>query len=113
MKPMISVASRALPHLYRIANKGEHKAVKFSLQSGGCNGFAYRLEPVLKDTQPNYDIQQIDSDLDVHICKKSSMYLLGCEIDWAEDNMGARFVFNNPLAANQCGCKSSFTPTML
>ncbi len=113
MKPMISVVPRALPHLYRLADKGKYKGVKFSLRSGGCNGFSYSLEPVLEDARLKYDIQPINNKLDVHICKKSSMYLLGCEIDWAEDNMGARFVFNNPLAATQCGCKSSFTPTTI
>jgi len=110
---MISVASRALPHLYRLANKGDYGGVKFSLRSGGCNGFSYLLEPVLEDAHLKYDVQQIDQKLDVHICKKSSMYLLGCEIDWAEDNMGSRFVFNNPLASSQCGCKSSFTPSTI
>ena len=111
MKPMISVAPRAVPHLYRLANKGNSKGVVFSLRSGGCNGFSYSLEPVINTEPPKYDIQEIDKNLDVHICKKSSMYLIGCEIDWTEDNMGARFIFNNPLAATQCGCKSSFSPS--
>ena len=110
MKPIISVASRALPHLCRIANKGVGNGVEFSLRSGGCNGFAYRLAPAREASDFEYDIQEINQELSIHVCKKSTMYLLGCEIDWAEDNMGARFVFNNPLAATQCGCKSSFTP---
>ena len=34
---------------------------------------------------------------------------IGTEIDWKEDFMGARFVFDNPQAKSKCGCGTSFS----
>ena len=37
------------------------------------------------------------------------MYVLGTEIDWSEDRLGASFVFNNPNEKARCGCGESFS----
>jgi len=34
--------------------------------------------------------------------------LLGSEVDFKEDLMGARFIVNNPNASTTCGCGASF-----
>ena len=64
-----------------------------------------------------YEFTQEENDeivkfkkLEVHICNKSIMYLLGTTIDWKEDIMGQSFTFDNPVAKNSCGCGSSFNP---
>ena len=51
-----------------------------------------------------------DSGVEIQICKKSLMYVIGTEIDWKKDIMGETFTFSNPLAKSSCGCGSSFNP---
>ena len=45
----------------------------------------------------------------VVIDPKATMYLLGTEMDFVEDRLGAAFKFNNPNEAGRCGCGESFT----
>jgi iron-sulfur cluster assembly protein len=37
------------------------------------------------------------------------MYLLGTEMDFVEDRLGACFKFANPNETGRCGCGESFT----
>ena len=37
------------------------------------------------------------------------MFVLGTEIDWVEDKLGAMFVFRNPNEKARCGCGESFS----
>jgi iron-sulfur cluster assembly accessory protein len=39
----------------------------------------------------------------------SLAYLLGAEIDFVDDLIGAQFKINNPNATASCGCGTSFT----
>ena len=45
----------------------------------------------------------------VVIDPKAMMYLLGTEMDFVEDPLGAAFKFTNPNEAGRCGCGESFT----
>ena len=37
------------------------------------------------------------------------MYVLGTELDFVEDRLGAQFVFRNPNEKARCGCGESFS----
>jgi len=39
----------------------------------------------------------------------SYQYLMGAEVDYKEDLMGAQFVVKNPNATTTCGCGMSFS----
>lgn len=39
----------------------------------------------------------------------SLQYLVGAEVDYAEDVQGAQFIIRNPNAKTSCGCGSSFS----
>ncbi len=45
----------------------------------------------------------------VVIDPKAVMYLIGTEMDFVEDKLGASFQFRNPNEAGRCGCGKSFT----
>ena len=47
--------------------------------------------------------------VNVYICNKSLLFLIGTTIDWKKNIMGETFVFNNPNATSKCGCGSSFS----
>lgn len=86
----------------------QSKHILFSCRGGGCNGFEYVLESctpdidkVEKQTEPN--------GVSVYTCNRSMLHLLGTTIDWTEDIMGSRFVFENPNAQSMCGCGATFS----
>ena len=82
----------------------------FSCKAGGCNGFEYVLEPCA--TPSNAEIQVIPVvplPITLFTCNISMLHLLGTEIDWKEDTMGSRFIFNNPNAESKCGCGATFS----
>ena len=49
-------------------------------------------------------------DLNIQVCHRSLMYLIGTEIVWEESPMGGGLTFINPNAGAQCGCGETFTP---
>jgi iron-sulfur cluster insertion protein len=76
------------------------------ISGGGCSGFQYGF---------TFDEQSADDDLAVVrdgvtlvVDPLSLQYLMGAEIDYAENLNGAQFVIRNPNAKTTCGCGSSF-----
>ena len=46
---------------------------------------------------------------DIGLDRKSTIYLSGIRLDHQSGLSGRGFVFENPLAANTCGCGESFS----
>ena len=105
-KPLISITKTASKRLLDIVKSNNSKAILFDLKSGGCNGFEYKLEPT--STLEKYDEHYSKDGVNVYICNKSLIYLIGTNIDWKKNIMGETFVFKNPNAKGSCGCGSSF-----
>ena len=108
-KNIINITDIALKQFRKIMKEQDCKAIYFSLKSGGCNGFEYNLEPTNNSLQKGDELYS-KSGVDIQICKKSLIYIIGTEIDWEKNIMGETFKFNNPVAKNSCGCGSSFNP---
>ena len=106
-KNIINISSIALNKLKTIITENNMKAVRFSLKTGGCNGFEYKLEPIQK--LDKNDEHFLKDGVNVYICNKSLLFLIGTTIDWKKNIMGETFVFNNPNATSKCGCGSSFS----
>lgn len=80
--------------------------LRLGIQGGGCSGLSYVLElseKDEKDTVLDYDGFQ------VYLDPKSTIYLSGITLDFQSGLQGKGFVFQNPMAANTCGCGESFS----
>jgi len=99
---MIRITKNAISQLKKVANPD----ILFYCKSGGCNGLEYILEPT--NNPDKADKQKIDANINIWLCHRSTLYLLGTEIDWLEDTMGNRFIFTNPNADASCGCGKTF-----
>ena len=108
MKQLITFSKHAIHQCHHILEQSNKKYLLLSLKSGGCSGFEYRFQTTDKMDIPTEVHQQ--EGMDVHICQKSLLFLLGTHIDWVKDIMGTSFHFNNPNANQTCGCGSSFDP---
>tara|TARA_B100001059_G_C17422588_1_gene373956 strand:- start:191 stop:496 length:306 start_codon:yes stop_codon:yes gene_type:complete len=89
----------------QIVKRGRH--VLFHCRAGGCNGMEYVLEPCTPHVKEAEPVSFGPGTL--YVCNKSIFHVLGTTIDWREDIMGARFVFDNPNAQSMCGCGATFS----
>lgn len=81
--------------------------VKLSTPRRGCSGLAYSVDYVTEAKPFDERIETAGGTLFVD--GGSILYLVGSNMDWAEDDFTAGFVFENPNAKGACGCGESFT----
>jgi iron-sulfur cluster assembly protein len=81
--------------------------LRVGVQGGGCSGLSYAMR---LDTQPR-DRDKIFAEhgARLFVDPKSFLYLNGTTLEYEETLMRQGFVFQNPNAARNCGCGSSFT----
>jgi iron-sulfur cluster insertion protein len=77
------------------------------ISGGGCSGFQYGF--TFDESGADDDLSVIKDGVTLVVDPLSLQYLMGAEIDYAENLHGARFVIRNPNAKTTCGCGSSFT----
>jgi iron-sulfur cluster insertion protein len=77
------------------------------ISGGGCSGFQYgfTFDENIEDGDSRVENQGVMLVVD----PMSVQYLMGAEIDYAEDLSGAQFIIRNPNASTTCGCGQSFT----
>jgi iron-sulfur cluster insertion protein len=77
------------------------------ISGGGCSGFQYGFS--FDEEQAADDIAVDNDGVTLLIDPLSFQYLVGAQVDYAENLQGAQFVIRNPNAATTCGCGSSFS----
>lgn len=85
---------------------GDDAVLRVAVDGGGCSGFQYRIE---LDAAQDDDLRIEGEHALVVIDPVSLPFLTGALVDFKTDLMGARFVIDNPNAASQCGCGTSFS----
>lgn len=81
--------------------------IRVGVKTAGCSGLTYTID-FAREISPDEQVIETDG-VKVVIDPKATMYLLGTEMDFVEDKLGAAFKFNNPNEAGRCGCGESFT----
>jgi iron-sulfur cluster assembly protein len=81
--------------------------LRVGVQGGGCSGLSYamRLDTQARDRDKIFE----EFGARVFVDPKSLLYLNGTTLEYEETLMRQGFVFQNPNAARNCGCGSSFT----
>jgi iron-sulfur cluster assembly protein len=106
----ISLTPAALDRVRHLlaTSKGEGAlGLKLGVKSTGCSGFSYQLD-FAREIEPGAEVVEVDG-LKVVIDPRAVMYVLGTELDFVEDKLGAQFVFKNPNEKARCGCGESFS----
>ena len=98
-------ASDRLRHL--MATRGEGAAgIKLGVKTAGCSGLTYVMD-FAREIGPKDEV--IDADgVPVVVDPGAMMYLMGNEMDFVQDKLGASFKFTNPNETGRCGCGESF-----
>ena len=91
--------------LMREQNIPSGHGLRVGVKGGGCAGLSYILG---FDTQREGDGEFVQDGIRILVNKAQSLYLVGMEIDYVDDLQNRGFLFNNPNAAETCGCGTSF-----
>ncbi|WP_137134570.1 iron-sulfur cluster insertion protein ErpA [Rhizobium sp. FKY42] len=83
------------------------KALRVSVEGGGCSGFSYKFDVV--DAQEEDDLVISKDGATVLIDSLSLVYMTGSEIDFVDNLLGQSFQIKNPNAVASCGCGTSFS----
>ncbi len=89
------------------APEGALAGLRVAVEGGGCSGFQYEINVA---QSPNPDDLVIERDgARLFVDPVSLPFLLGAEVDWVEELIGASFKVKNPNATSSCGCGVSFS----
>jgi iron-sulfur cluster assembly accessory protein len=78
-----------------------------AVEGGGCSGFQYEIGVAVAANADDLVIERDGARLFVD--PVSLPFLLGSEVDWVDELIGASFKVKNPNATSSCGCGVSFS----
>lgn len=87
--------------------EGAYQGVRVGVVNGGCAGMSYTMD--YADVAKPLDEVVEDKGVHIFIDPKAILFLIGTEMDFVREKLGARFVFNNPNQTAACGCGESVT----
>ncbi len=105
----LTVTDAAVVQLKRLlaARTDPAVGIRVGVRNGGCSGMAYTMDFA---AEQNPDDEVIEAGgVTVLIDPMAIMFLIGTEMDYVDQNLGANFVFRNPNETSRCGCGESFS----
>jgi iron-sulfur cluster assembly accessory protein len=90
-----------------VAGETGMRALRVSVEGGGCSGFSYKFDLVADRNDDDVAIERDGAT--VLIDELSLIYMGGSVIDFVDDLMGQSFQIRNPNAVASCGCGTSFS----
>jgi iron-sulfur cluster assembly accessory protein len=89
-----------------VASEPAGAGLRVAVEGGGCSGFQYEIAVAGAANADDLVIERDGARLFVD--PVSLPFLLGSEVDWGEELIGASFKVKNPNATSACGCGVSF-----
>lgn len=108
-QPILTLTDEAAAQARKLMGKADSEAIglRVGIKTAGCSGLQYQVE-FAKDQKPFEDKIE-DKGVTIFIDPAAVMFIIGSEMDWAEDKFASSFTFNNPNETARCGCGESFT----
>jgi len=89
--------------------EGKYLGVRVGVTNGGCAGMSYTMD-YAADSKPFEEVVE-DKGVKIFIDPKAILFLIGTQMDFVQEKLGARFVFKNPNQTAACGCGESVSIT--
>lgn len=104
----LTLTDRAADRVKDLMSKADKPiyGLRVGVRARGCSGLSYFME-YAEEAKRFEDVVE-DKGVRILIEPTSAMFLIGSQMDWVEEDMGARFVFSNPNEVDRCGCGESF-----
>ena len=102
---IVTLTDTAKAQIDNICQETDSYAVSLNLKGGGCAGFEYDWATIATEADLEANDVVIDSDTGKFVVGATAvMFMIGTEINYKKDIMGATFEVNNPNAQSACGC---------
>lgn len=104
---VIRLTDAAAERIHAIMNQsdGRYIGVRVGVKNGGCAGMSYTMD--YAESVAALDEVVEDQGVRILIDPKAVMFLVGTEMDYKREKLGARFIFTNPNQTEACGCGES------
>jgi iron-sulfur cluster assembly protein len=103
---MIGITEGAASKIRDLVADSPEKGLRLKVIGGGCSGLQYKMD--VDETKPGDKVFERDGAR-VFADRRSYLYLLGSELDYAETLMESGFRVENPNVKKSCGCGQSFS----
>lgn len=90
-----------------VATEPAGAGLRVAVEGGGCSGFQYQIDIAPASAAGDLVVERDGARLFVD--PVSLPFLLGSEVDWVDELIGASFKVKNPNATSSCGCGVSFS----
>lgn len=104
----ITITERAADRVKKLMARADQPVIglRVGIKKTGCSGLSYKMEYATEVRKFEEVLE--DKGVTILIEPTASMFLLGTQMDYVEEDLGSRFVFNNPNEIDRCGCGESF-----
>ena len=111
MRPLpspVKLTDNAAARIRELMDKADQPIVglRVGVKARGCSGLSYFMEYAAEQKPAEDKVEE--KGVTLFIEPTATMFLIGSEMDYVQEEFGARFVFNNPNEADRCGCGESF-----
>jgi iron-sulfur cluster assembly accessory protein len=107
-EPSITISPSAAKRIVELVGADKNAELfRVSVDGGGCSGFQYRFELIERAAPDDLLIERDGAT--VAVDPTSIPFMVGSEIDFVDELIGAQFKISNPNATASCGCGTSFS----
>jgi len=103
----LSFTETAIKKVKELCEKDQKKALRISVEKGGCAGFSYGFSLAAKAEIQDESMEI--SGATIFIEKEALEKMEGSTIDYIDALQGGGFKVHNPKATKHCGCGTSFS----
>jgi iron-sulfur cluster assembly protein len=105
-RPIALSAAAARHFAAQLAKRPGAAAVRLAVQAAGCSGYRYRVDHA--DAIGADDVVFQSHGIRIAVDPASLPHVQGTTLDVVQDGLSRRLRFDNPNAAQTCGCGESF-----
>jgi iron-sulfur cluster assembly protein len=106
---VIRITDAAAARVKEIMAQRDTPAVglRIGVKPRGCSGLSYTME-YAEEVKHSEEVVE-DKGVTLLVDPTATLFLIGTEMDYVDDQVQAGFVFRNPNEKARCGCGESFS----